>query len=169
MGKSQTDAQDLSQIIPDYSGYEGREDRKKSDSSLRNTLTEKMKHIRDDLEKLSHQFQNQGKKEFTCAIGRLQTQLETVTQNLQVPAYSDITFFERESLPKEGITRILEYDHAMTEQAQILLEEVHALGSPKALEEDLGGYFNHLQDLIDGFNQNLMEREFIIAGGCEEF
>lgn len=168
MGNPQNDTQDLSKIIPHYAGYECKEKRKKSDCILRDALTEKLQYTQKALKKLNRQFKKQGKKELAEAIERIQKQLQTVTQNLQVPAYSEPEFFDRESIPKIGLNKIRDYDRAMTEQAQILLEEVQALENLEAWDEGLDDYFNHLQDLIDGFNQNLMEREFIIASGGED-
>lgn len=162
-------AQDLSEIIPDYTGYECREARKKSDNSFRNALTEKMNHIHAALEKLIHHFKNQGKQDLAQAILNIQVQLATVTQNLQDPAYSDAEFFEQELLPEQSLRKIHDYDQAMTEQAQTLFEEVNELDRMQSSEPELCDYFNHLQDLIDGFNQNLIEREFVIAGVGEDF
>ncbi|MFQ6114751.1 MAG: hypothetical protein ACE5NG_11845 [bacterium] len=168
MAKPQSDARDLSEIIPNYSGYTVKDGRKKSDDSLRNTLVEKMDQTGNALQKLRGKFQQQGKKELAGAVERIQNQLQTVSQNLQVPAYSEETFFDRETIPRNGLNKIHDYDRAMTEQAQTLLEEVQALESQESSEEALADFFNHLQDLLDGFNQNLMEREFIIASGGEE-
>ena len=161
-------AQDLSEIIPDYTGYERREARKKSDTSFRNALTEKMNHTHAALEKLNHQFKKQGKQDLAQTISKVQVQLATVTQNLQDPAYSDTEFFERELLP-EGLRKIHNYDRAMTEQAQTLFEEVNELDRMQSSEQELSDILNHLLDVIDGFNQNLIEREFVIAGVDEDF
>jgi len=35
-------------------------------------------------------------------------------------------------------------------------------------EQEFSDYLSYLQDLIDGFNQNLIEREFISGGGSED-
>ncbi|MFQ5865998.1 MAG: hypothetical protein ACE5IW_12290 [bacterium] len=169
MATPQNDAQELIEIIPNYSGYACKNDRKKSDDSLRTALVKKMKQTHDALENLRIQSRKQGKTELAKAIERIQSQLQTVTQNVQVPAYSEEEFFEREALPQNGLDKICNHDRAMTEQAQTLLEEVQALQSQEALDEAFSDYFNHLQDLIDRFNQNLMEREFVIASGGEEF
>lgn len=168
MGRSRNSTQDLSKIIPNYAGYEFRNIRKKSDSCLRNALTEQMNHTHVALEKSNQHFNDAGKQDLARAISKVQTQLVIVTQNLKDPAYSEAAFFEQEFVPEIGLNKIHDYDRAMTEQVQTLFEEVNELNRMQSSEQEFSDYLNHLQDLIDGFNQKLIEREFIIAGGGDD-
>ena len=153
MGRSRNNAQDLYKIIPNYAGYEFRNNRKKSDGCLRNAFTEKMNHTHAALEKLNHHFNDAGKQDLVQAISKVQTQLVIVTKNLKDPAYPEAKFFEQEFVPETGVNKVHDYDKAMTEQAQTLFEEVNELNRMQPTEQEFSDYLNYLQDLIEGLTK----------------
>ena len=175
--------------VQGYSGYEQKAHRSTTDQRLREHLVSGITRIAGELQAFSDRLKEGDAAKQVGAIAKIEKKLRTVTDSLGAPAYEAHEFFDLEKIDREKLDRLYEYDHALVEKLQDLTDEVAALqgnglsaytrssqglpgsahigqGFPTDTAEDP---LTPLRDLIDGFNQDLFEREILIAGETEQF
>ncbi len=151
----------LTNVISGYLGYELPEHREGTDSNFRTFLTAQLTTIVEQLVsagKKQPKNANGGQPEITPQVIM---SLKTIVRSLQEPCNSYHNFYVKKSVNQKTLTRLYDYDSQLYDQVSILADE-SLLFSERSTETDNGEALHHLYDLIDGINQILTEREFII-------
>jgi len=159
----------LTRTVPGYVGYERPEDRKASDESFRRYLEASLKDTQARLLAYSSQLREKNLTTVANALGKMGKSLASVLHDLQNPIYSDSDFFSLPKAEPDVLEKTYRYDLAVQQQVKQLAEELQGLSEMNAASEesDWAESMARLGDLIDGLNQNLAEREFLLAGGEE--
>ena len=149
--------------IRGYNGYQNAKYRKKSDKCLREYVSNKLKQMQKSISNFElkiQKFDNQSHKE---TLHQVTSSLEIVLNSLLKPSYINTHFFNDNSIKTDKLNQLYEYDISLKNYLEIFSDEVKELES---IEDDfeLDEFLNHLFDLIDGLNQTLSEREFLIMG-----
>lgn len=152
---------DLLNSISGYSGYEVSEIRRKTDRRLREFLSEKLQRIEKDLSQFEHRFYQQHKNANLNPFHRISLSLKMLIQSLIESSATNNHFFTQSKIDQEKITQLYEYDVQLVNQIDILVDEIKELDNLNG-EFEIDEILNHFYDLIDGINQNLSEREFLI-------
>jgi len=153
---------ELTKTINGYEGYHTPKNRDKTDEKFREFLSSKLDSIAERLSRIEEQFQSSGKnhKEF---LHQAIASLKTIIYSLKNPCYCNHAFFSQPVLSSEKIAQLYDYDFQIKEQIEILDEESSQLILDNN-DTELNDMLNHLYDVIDGVNQSLTEREFVIMG-----
>jgi len=150
--------EELRKTIKGYQGYTPPEKRNKTDKNLRNFILTQLKSIDNQLLKFEKQI---GDQNHNGILNRVSSSLKTIIDSLQNPCYANQPFFSDSKINPGVLAQLYEYDTQLKEQIEILEDEaklVPEIGNDNEIKE----FLNHLFDLIDGVNQTLTEREFLI-------
>lgn len=151
----------LVKSIRGYDGYQLPDARSATDNHLRDYLTDSLNNINQEITRLEprlSQYDNHGLLE---TFHRLVASIAITMQSLKHPIYHNSSFFKQPNLNSDFLAQIYDFDLQMVEKVGIFRDEIEILNQAnEACEvEDM---LNHLFDLIDGVNQNMSEREFLI-------
>lgn len=152
---------DLINSIGGYSGYKLPADRNKTDKRLREFLSEKLNQIEKDLSQFEHRFYQKNKNASLNPFHRISLSLNILIQSLLENSSNENLFFTQSKINHDKILQLYEFDVQLVNQVDILFDEVKELDNING-EYEIGEMLNHFYDLIDGVNQILSEREFLI-------
>lgn len=153
----------LTTAIGGYLGYEKPDQRDDTDKNFRQFLTSQLNSISERLVAVEKQFLKNGKGKRRDVIQHVKTSLQTIIDSLQNPCYCNHEFFARKNIGQRNLVRLYDYDSQLMEHVEILAEESNQF-TEKVDEFEANEILKHLYDLIDGLNQSLTEREFVIMG-----
>ncbi|MDZ7332072.1 MAG: hypothetical protein ONB31_08865 [candidate division KSB1 bacterium] len=151
---------DLVQTIQGYEGYRNREKFRQTERRLKNYLAERLRQVETGLSEFEHRCYQQRKTSNLNSFNRISLSLKMLIQTLQEDA-SDNNAIATTGIDEAQAAQLEQQDRQLVEQVNILSDEVQSL-------DDLNGEFeieemlNHLYDLLDGINQTLSEREFLM-------
>jgi len=154
---------DLTNSIDGYKGYQIPEARSKSDKRLRDYVSKKLQTIEKEFSTFEHRYYQQNKSARLDIFSRISLSLKMLIQSLVQPSFDFDQFFQRPTIHPDTLAQLYEYDIQLKNQVDILIEEVKELESTDG-EYGIEDTMNHLYDLIDGANQTMSEREFLMMG-----
>lgn len=163
---SATFENDLAASIGGYDGYQIANDRSKTDRRLREFLSEKLKQIERDLSLFGLKIHQHKNNAFFEPFDRIALSLKVLIQSLENPTYLQAAFFNQKPIDPFELSQLYEQEMQLVNQVGILVEEVRNLDTITD-EYEIEDILNYLFDLIDGVNQTMSEREFLILGGVE--
>lgn len=147
--------------IEGYEGYQSPNARSVTDNRLRDYVTKSLKQIHQELSPIASrlsQFKNHGLVE---TFQRLVSSIKMTMQSLNNPMYRKAGFFKKAKLNSDLLAQIQDFDAQIVEKVGIFQDEIEILNQADD-ECEVEDMLNHLFDLIDGINQNMSEREFLI-------
>ncbi|MDW7680730.1 MAG: hypothetical protein SCK70_09210 [bacterium] len=153
----------LAEKIAGYTGYGSLQHRHQTDSSVRTYLSSKLQLILNRIATIGDQLIKDGGREYHGAFHQIFKSLKTIIDSLHNPCYSNHSFFSTQTISQSLVNQLYHYDSQLIDQIIILEEESTEL-TAKTDAPEIAEIVNHLYDLIDGINQTLTEREFIIMG-----
>ncbi len=151
----------LIKSISGYDGYQSPNVRSVTDNLLRDYLTNSLNKIQQELSRRGPKISHEEHHEISEAFQRLVSSLKIVIQSMRNPSYNNSSFFRKSKLSPGILTQIYDFDSRLVDQVDIFLDELEALNRSDN-ESEIGDILSHLFDLIDGVNQTLSEREFLI-------
>lgn len=154
---------DLTNTIDGYSGYQNPETRSKSDKRLREFLSKELNQIEKDFSAFEHRYYQKNKDARLDIFSKISLSLRMLIQSIIQPSFEMAQFFKRPNIHPDTLAQLYEYDVQLKNQVDILIEEISQLESTDG-EYGIEDVMNHLYDLIDGANQTLSEREFLMMG-----
>jgi predicted ATPase len=157
----------LQRAIPGYAGYHDPALRTKTDQTLRSYLRQSLEQAEKQLQDIRNGFQSGETEQFALWAQRTSRQLATVQENLSESAGDETQLFSTAHLSNDFLEKLYNYDFALLEQARTLSEELLHRLQLEETAEDIEDFFRHIEDLIDGLNQNLLERDFLLSSGGE--
>jgi hypothetical protein len=152
---------DLLNSISGYNGYQVPEARQKTDMRLREFLSEKLQRIEKDLSQFEHRFYQQNKNVNLNPFHRISLSLKMLIQSIIESSTNNDHFFSQSKIDSDKITQLNDYDVKLVNQVDILVDEVKELDNING-EYEIDEMLNHFYDLLDGINQILSERDFLI-------
>ncbi len=157
----------LRRAIPGYEGYHDPALRVQTDQNLRSYLGQCLQNAAEQLLQIRNGFQSGNSEQFVAWAQRTNRQLTTVQENLAESAGDETQLSTPAHLSNDFLEKLYNYDFALLEQARTLSEELSDRLQFEETAEDIEDFFRHIEDLIDGLNQNLLERDFLLSSGGE--
>jgi len=151
----------LANVISGYLGYQVPETRRMSDKRLREFLTQKLEQIEKDFSAFEHRYYQKNRGARLDIFNRISLSLKMLIQSLVQPSFNADQFFNRSGVHSDMLAQLYDYDIQLKNQIDILIDEINELDSIDG-EYEIEEMMNHLYDLIDGANQILSEREFLM-------
>jgi hypothetical protein len=151
----------LQQELTSYVGYETISARKQSDQSLRNRLLDIIRDIDTELETIPGVEGQANRQRWQREFENTRRKLTLISASLEDPEYEDEAFFRDATLPASRLQDLYHHEWILLNHLRLLSAEIHnskTEPSPDSGEDT----FIQIENLIDGFNQSLFEREALI-------
>ena len=151
----------LQQELSSYVGYETVSARKQSDQCLRTRLLDIIHDIDTELETIPGVEGLANRQRWQREFDNTRRKLTLISASLEDPEYEDEAFFRDANLPASRIQELYHHEWILLHHLRSLLAEI--CSSKTEASSDSGeDIFIRIENLIDGFNQSLFEREALI-------
>ena len=154
----------LGSIIPGWKGYQERQERRKADQLMRQTLAEKLAGQRKRLDAAQKALIDTGKIDLVDDVGSAVTQLQTFIDRVRLASYGYSGLFDAVKINQAELEQMYNFDAALFEYVDRLnaandrLRE--AIDTGEALKETV----RIIQDICREANSTFDEREHVIMG-----
>jgi hypothetical protein len=154
----------LGSIIPGWKGYQERQERRKADQLMRQTLAEKMAAQRKRLDVAQQELINSGKIDLVDDVGRAVTQLQTFIDRVRLASYGYSGMFDAVKINQDELEQMYNFDVALFEYVDRLNTANDRLREAIATGEGLNEVIRIVQDICREANGTFDEREHVILG-----
>ena len=159
---SRTGLEKLADIIPGWGGYQERQNRRKADQLLRQTLAEKLAGQRRDLDTAQKDLINHGKMDLLDDVGSAVTQLQTFTDRVRTATYGYSGMFDAVRVNQAELEQMYNFDAALFEYVERLDAATGRLREAISIGEGLAETVRIIQDICREANSTFDQREHVI-------
>jgi hypothetical protein len=161
---SRTGLEKLLDIIPGWGGYQERQNRRKADQVLRQTLAEKLSNQRRNLDVAQKELINHGKIDLIDDVGSAVTQLQTLIDRVRVATYGYSGMFDAVRINQAELEQMYNFDLALFEYVDRLDAATDRLREAISIGEGLTETIRIIQDICREANSTFDQREHVILG-----
>jgi hypothetical protein len=161
---SRTGLEKLLDIIPGWGGYQERQNRRKADQVLRQTLAEKLSNQRRNLDVAQKELINHGKIDLIDDVGSAVTQLQTFIDRVRVATYGYSGMFDAVRINQAELEQMYNFDVALFEYVDRLDAATDRLREAISIGEGLTETIRIIQDICREANSTFDQREHVILG-----
>jgi hypothetical protein len=161
---SRTGLEKLADIIPGWGGYQERQNRRKADQLLRQTLAEKLAAQRRNLDVAQKELINHGKIDLLDDVGSAVTQLQTFADRVRTASYGYSGMFDAVRINQEELEQMYNFDAALFEYVDRLEIATGRLREAISVGEGLVETVRIVQDICREANSTFDQREHLILG-----
>jgi hypothetical protein len=161
---SRTGLEKLADIIPGWAGYQERQNRRKADQLLRQTLAEKLAVQRRNLDAAQKELISHGKIDLVDDIGSAVTQLQTFADRVRTATYGYSGMFDAVRINQEELEQMYNFDAALFEYVGRLDAATSRLREAISVGEGLVETIRIVQDICREANSTFDQREHLILG-----
>jgi hypothetical protein len=161
---SRTGLEKLLDIIPGWGGYQERQNRRKADQVLRQTLAEKLSNQRRKLDVAQKELINHGRIDLIDDVGSAVTQLQTFTDRVRVATYGYSGMFDAVRINQAELEQMYNFDLALFEYVDRLDTATDRLREAISVGEGLTETVRIIQDICREANSTFDQREHVILG-----
>jgi hypothetical protein len=154
----------LLDIIPGWGGYQERQNRRKADQVLRQTLAEKLLEQRRRLDVVQKDLIGAGRFDLLDSVGSAVTQLQTFVDRVRFASYGYSGFFDAVKINQHELEQLYSFDEALFEYVSRLDTANDRLREAISGGEDLEATVRVVLDICREANRTLSGREHIILG-----
>ena len=154
----------LGSKIPLWKGYQERQERRKADQLMRQTLAEKMAAQRKRLDVAQQELINSGKIDLVDDVGRAVTQLQTFIDRVRLASYGYSGMFDAVKINEEELEQMYNFDVALFEYVNRLNTANDRLREAIDTGDGLPEVIRIVQDICREANSTFDEREHVILG-----
>jgi hypothetical protein len=161
---SRTGLEKLADIIPGWGGYQERQNRRRADQLLRQTLAEKLAAQRRNLDVAQKELINHGKIDLLDDVGSAVTQLQTFADRVRTASYGYSGMFDAVRINQEELEQMYNFDAALFEYVDRLEIATGRLREAISVGEGLVETVRIVQDICREANSTFDQREHLILG-----
>ncbi len=161
---SRTGFEKLLDVIPMWGGYQERQNRRKADQVLRQTLAEKMATQRRQLDNAQKELINNGRLDLVDDVGSAVTQLQTFIDRVRTATYGYSGLFDAVRINEEELEQMYNFDVALFEYVDRLQTATAHLRETISVGEGAPETIRIIQDICREMNDTFDQREHIILG-----
>jgi hypothetical protein len=161
---SRTGLEKLLDIVPGWGGYQERQNRRKADQVLRQTLAEKLSNQRRKLDVAQKELINHGKIDLIDDVGSAVTQLQTFIDRVRVATYGYSGMFDAVRINQTELEQMYNFDLALFEYVDRLDAATDRLREATSIGEGLTETIRIIQDICREANSTFDQREHVILG-----
>jgi hypothetical protein len=154
----------LGSVIPGWKGYQERQERRKADQLMRQTLAEKMAAQRKRLDVAQQELVNSGKIDLVDDVGRAVTQLQTFIDRVRLASYGYSGLFDAVKINQGELEQMYNFDVALFEYVDRLNTANDRLREAIDTGEGLAEVIRIVQDICREANSTFDGREHVILG-----
>ena len=162
--EGRTALEKLSSIIPGWSGYQDRQNRRKADQLLRQALAEKLADQRRKLDVVQKDLISHGHMDLLDDVGSAVTQLKTFADRVRLATYGYSGLFDAAKVNEAELEQIYNFDAALFEYVERLDTASDRLREAISTGEGLAETVRIVQDICREANSTFDQREHIILG-----
>jgi hypothetical protein len=159
-----TGLEKLLDIIPGWGGYQERQNRRKADQVLRQTLAEKLASQRRNLDEAQKDLINHGKIEWVDDIGNAVTQLQTFIDRVRTASYGYSGMFDAVRINQAELEQMYNFDVALFEYVGRLDTATKHLRVVIPSGEGLAETVRVIQEICREANSTFDQREHVLLG-----
>jgi DNA repair ATPase RecN len=100
----------VTNAIPGYKGYKQKELRREADKLLRDTLADRMRTLKIQLDELQKDLISGGKFDLLDEVESVATQLQTFIDRVKTASYGYSGLFDAKRVKEEDLDRLYEFD-----------------------------------------------------------
>ncbi len=161
---SQTGLEKLLQKIPGWGGYQERQNRRKADQLLRQTLAENLAIQRRNLDTAQKDLIKHGKIDLVDDVGSAVTQLQTFIDRIRTATYGYSGMFDAVRVNEDELEQMYNFDAALFEYEDRLGAATGRLREAISIGEGIVETINIIQDICREANGTFDQREHVMLG-----
>ena len=154
-------------VIPGFSGYLKKEERREADKILREGLARRLEQSRARLDDALRELTDSGGLMHLDKIDRSKKTLEKIVARLRFAAYGYSGFFDTIKVGDEELDRMYQFDLRLTEMIESFEEAVKNLQAAASSSDGIPAQADAAFKLLREFDEHLDGRDKII-GAREE-
>ncbi|HET90146.1 MAG TPA: hypothetical protein ENN99_05315 [Chloroflexi bacterium] len=162
---SRTGLEKLLDIIPGWGGYQERQNRRKADQLLRQTLTEQLTIQRRNLDVVQKELISHGRIDLVDDVGSAVTQLQTFMDRVRTATYGYSGMFDAVRINQAELEQMYNFDAALFEYVERLDVATSRLREAIDVGEGLVETIRIVQDICREANDTFDQREHLILEG----
>jgi len=152
-------------VLPGFSGYKKREQRREADKIIRNFLHSKLQEARDSLQDVHAAVAKSEQSNDLERIDKLLAVLDRVSERVNHASYGYSGFFDAIKIEEPELDRIIGFDTQLVDGAKGLAERVKSIKTEVDAErfENLRESLSELRKAVEDFDRTFDERKEVIA------
>ena len=162
--ESRTGLEKLLNIIPGWGGYQERQNRRKADQVMRQTLAEKLAIQRRNLDVAQQELIKHGKIELVDDVGSAVTQLQTFIDRVRLATYGYSGMFDAVRVNQDELEQLYNFDAALFDYVERLNTATSRLREAISIGEGLEETIRIIQDICREANTTFDQREHVLLG-----
>lgn len=153
-------------VVPGFSGYKAREQRREADKVIRNFLYSKLQEARNGLQDIYQALAESKQSEDLQAMDRLIAIFDRVSERVNHASYGYHGFFDAIKIEEADLDRMIAFDTQLVDGAKGLAERVRSLKSQVQAHrlDTLGVDGDELRKAVEEFERTFDERKDVIEG-----
>jgi hypothetical protein len=149
--------------IPGYKGYKEKELRREADKLLRDTIANRMRTVKTQLDGLQKDLISAGKFDLIDEAGSSATQIQTFIDRVRTASYGYSGLFDATRIKEEDLDRVYEFDIALMGYVE-RIENAIATARENITGEDPRSPILLIRDLAREANAVFDERSEVLKG-----
>jgi len=154
----------LLHVIPGFSGYLGKEERRETDKILREHLAKDLDRLRTRLDPVMRDLTDAGGLALVGEADRVKKAIERVANRLRYASYGYSGFLDVVKVREEELDRLYEFDAALVDHIEELEKSI---GKMALAVSDTDGFKSSARQALEEarqFDEHLDKRKKIITG-----
>ncbi len=156
----------IAAALPGFRGYKEKELRRESDKLIRNHLSMKLTHAKENLRSIFQKIADRRYLDILPDMDRLTAKIDRVTEKVNHASYGYSGFFDIVKVKEENLDHMITFDNQLIEYVDALTAAVDVLktqlasGDYSSLKDKIQAVTDKLEALEDAFDK----REEVILG-----
>jgi len=153
-------------VVPGFSGYKKREQRREADKIIRNFLHSKLQEARNDLQDVYTAVAESEQSKELEQIDKLLAVFDRVSERVNHASYGYSGFFDAIKIEEPELDRMIAFDTQLVDGAKGLAERVKNVKTAVDAKrfENFGEGLSELRKAVEDFDRTFDERKEAIAG-----
>ena len=153
-------------VVPGFSGYKKREQRRDADKIIRDFLHAKLQESRNDLQDVYQVVSESGHSEDLERIDHLTAVFDRVSEKVNHASYGYHGFFDAIKIEEADLDRMITFDTQLVDGAKGLAERVKGVKTQVEADtfDTLGADVRELRKTIEEFERAFDQRKDVIDG-----
>ncbi|XHH08023.1 MAG: hypothetical protein ACFCUE_10660 [Candidatus Bathyarchaeia archaeon] len=140
----------IAAALPGFRGYKEKELRRESDKLIRNHLSMKLTHAKDDVRSIFQKVSDRRYMDVFSDMDRLTAKIDRVTEKVNHASYGYSGFFDIVKVKEENLDRMIAYDNSLLDDVNALTAAVDTFKS-----QLVSGDYTNLKDKIQAVTDKL--------------
>ena len=153
-------------VVPGFSGYKKREERREADKIIRNFLYSKLQEARNDLQDIYGTVSESERSDELQAVDRLAAVFDRVSERVNHASYGYHGFFDAIKIEEADLDRMIAFDTQLVDGAKGLAERVKGTKTQVQANtfDGLAADLRELRKAVEEFERTFDQRKDAIDG-----